>query len=390
MTLDPSDYREITYSDGQKLFFSKKHSFHDHFGHKRKTIKFPYHKNILLFLQDNPGTNIYFTLEEEVKPFKKIDGGFLINMVSYHEFCKTIGSKTGGRSKAFLGQNLSIKDVNFTDEDKDEFIRANASERNIVDAVKSLHPEVQQKIIDSLDSLKTTNTYKPKTEIDQAEFVNAFSRFLNDTSVQTAFYNQLPRIQIEILKSHIAFLRGNLDKNETFIQNWIDEDGGKYRKQRCLIFGLDYVDPKREGQVSSKKFDVLAEQDLEHHVIFELKSPKDEIFKVVEDSTAAGGLTTEYNMSPQLARAIPEVLGYKRLYEKATNEELQKIGVNVRKPIRKCVIVLGTKKDDAVWKDNFEHISNCLNGIELITYNHLIERLENTVRNLEENTSNIT
>ncbi|MDE1946264.1 MAG: DUF4263 domain-containing protein [Patescibacteria group bacterium] len=390
MTVNPTDFREVIYPDGQKLFFSKKHSFHDHFAHKRKTTKFPYHKNILLFLKENPAINIYFTLDEEAKPFKKIEQGFLINMVSYSEFCKTIGTKTGGRSKAFLGQNLSLKDINFTDNDKDEFIRANASEKNIVGAVQSLHPDVQKKIMDSLSSLETINTYTPKREINQNEFVSAFTRFLTDSSVQAAFYNQLPHIQIEILKSHIKFLKENLDKNETFIQNWIDEDDGKFRKQRCLIFGLEYVDPKREGQVSGKKFDILAEQDLEHHVIFELKSPKDEIFKITEESTVAGGVTTEYNISPQLSRAIPEVLGYKGLYEKASNEELQKIGVNVRKPIRKCVIVLGTKKDDPVWKDNFERVSNCLNGIELLTYNHLIERLENTVKNLEENTSAIT
>lgn len=49
------------------------------------------------------------------------------------------------------------------------------------------------------------------------------------------------------------------------------------------------------------------------------------------------------------------------------------------------MIVLGTRKEDPVWKENFERISSCLNGIELLTYNHLIDRLENTVSNLEEN-----
>lgn len=390
MINDLSHFKAVTYDNGQKLFFDSKHSFHDHFKHKRKTIKFPYHKNILHFLSENPDVGIFFTLDDDVKPFKKVEKGFLINMVSYSEFCKTIGTKTSGRSKAFLGQNLSLKDINFTEEDRDDFIKANASEKNIIEAIKVLDADKQQKIFEVLKSLNAVgaNDFNER-KITQAEFLEAFSKFLTDNSVQDAVYSQLPRIQIEILKSHIIFLKSNLDKNETFIQNWIDEENGKYRKQRCLIFGLEYVDPKREGQISSKKFDVLAEQDLEHHVIFELKSPKDNIFNINSGKTVAGGVTTEYNLSVQLARAIPEVLGYRKMYDEATAEELQKIGVNIKKPISKCVIVLGTRQDDPVWKGNFERIANCFNGIELLTYNHLIDRLENIVKNLEENTSQI-
>lgn len=390
MSVDKDDFVEVVYESGQKLFFDKKHSFHDHFKHRRKTIKFLFHKNILQFLADNLGVNIFFTLDEDVKPFKKVDGGFLINMVSYSDFCKTIGTKTGGRARAFLGQNLSIKDINFTDSDRDEFIKANASEGNILDAIRSLSPEVQTSIKKSLDLINTDDqSGVGEKEVSQEKFLEAFSRFLTNSDVQTAFYAQLPRIQIDTLKSHIEFLKGNLDKNETFITNWLDEDDGKFRKQRCLIFGLEYVDPKREGQVSSKKFDLLAEQDFEHFVIFELKSPKDPIFKVETASTTAGGTTSEYNLSSQLARAVPEVLGYKKFYEDATPEELQKFGVKVKKPISKCVIVLGTRQDDLVWKGNFERIAGCFNGIELLTYTHLIDRLENIVKNLEENTPQI-
>lgn len=390
MPIEMKYFREVVYENGQKLFFDKRHSFHDHFKHKRKTIKFPFHKNVLQFLSENSGVNIFFTLDEDAKPFKKIDEGFLINMVSYCEFCKTIGAKTGGRSKAFLGQNLSLKDINFTETDRDEFIRVNASEKNILQAIDSLDPIIQQRIKDALAILPLSNSAaKAEREINQEEFIGAFSRFLTDDLVQNAFYSQIPRIQIETLKSHITFLRSNLDKNETFITNWLDEDSGKYKRQRCLIFGLEYVDPKREGQLSSKRFDLLAEQDLEHYVIFELKSPKDDIFDVKNNSTVAGGVSTEYNISSQLARAIPEVLGYKKLYEEASVEELQKLGVRIRKPISKCVIILGTQKDDSVWRGNYERVANCFNGIELLTYDHLIDRLENIVKNLEENTGEI-
>jgi len=387
MNFDPNNFREVLY-DNISLYFDKDCRFHEYFNHKQKTRKFLFYRNTLQFLTESPETKLYFTLNEEIKNFQKVEVGFLINMTHYQQFCRTIGSKTGGRLKAFLGQNLNLKDASATESEKSDFIKANANEKNILDAIKTLPEEAQTNIVNSLNIAGSTNRKTP-TEISSTDFISVFSKFLTDKDVQSAFYLNLPKIQIDILKSHITFLKNNLDKNETFIKNWIDEDNGKFRKQRCLIFGIEYVDPKREGQIAGKKFDILAEQDLEHHVIFELKSPKDEVFKIVEGNTVAGGISTEYHLSPELSRGIPEVLGYRKMYENAHSEELQKLGIKTKKPISKCVIVIGTRKDDLVWKDNFECISNCLNGIELLTYNHLIDRLENTIKNLEEHTSSI-
>ncbi len=387
MNFDPNNFREVQY-DNSKLYFDKDYSFHEHFKHKQKTRKFPFYRNILKFLEENPNTKIYFTLNEKIKTFQQVSDGFLLNMCAYLDFCRTIASRTGGRLKAFLGQNVDLLKVTATDTEKADFIKANATEKNILDAIKTLPDEAQINIVNSL-SVASTPKNQSNPEINSTDFISAFSKFLTDKDVQSAFYSNLPKIQIDILKSHISFLKSNLDKNETFIQDWIDEDGGKFRKQRCLIFGLEYVDPKREGQVAGKKFDLLAEHDLEHYVIFELKSPRDDVFKITETETVVGGVSTEYCFSPQLGRAIPEILGYKKMYDNAQGEELQKFGVKVKKQISKCVIVLGTRKDDPVWKENFERISSCLNGIELLTYNHLIDRLENIVSNLEENTKTV-
>jgi len=388
MDFDANNFRRIAYGAAE-LHFDKSYVFHDHFQHKQRTRKFRYYKNILDFLSENPSTKIYFTLNESVVSFRKEGDCLLVNMDAYQNFCSTIGAKTGGRFKAFIGQNIDLREVNASAAEKSSYIKANATEADIIEIIKTLTPEAQRQILDSFEAAKQAPESEGTEDISQEKFISALSKFLTDKDVQRAFYSQLPKIQIDILKSHIAFLRGNLDKSETFIQSWIDEDGGKFRKQRCLIFGLEYVDPVREGQIASKRFDVLAEQDLEHHVIFELKSPQDEVFKLVERPVSAGGVSTEYHLSPQLSRAIPEVLGYKKMYEHAQSEELEKLGIKIRKPVSKCVIVLGTRKDEGVWKENFDRICGSLTGIELLTYNHLIDRLENTVRNLEEHASAI-
>jgi hypothetical protein len=269
-------------------------------------------------------------------------------------------------------QSLEIPQIHFS--------LVTQNEEKIVSAISSLPDESKKKIIETLQ--KTRQGSEGASKIDKDTFVAAFAKFLTDVTIQNSFLQEIPKIQIATLKSHIAFLKENLDKNETFIQNWIDEDNGKYRFQRCLIFGLEYIDPKREGQISGKKFDVLAEHDLEHHVIFELKSPRDNVFKI-ETRQTNNGQSTEYHISPELSRAIPEVLGYKKMYEKSTSEEIERIGMKSKKPISKCVIVIGTRKEDPVWKENFECVAGSLNGIELLTYSHLIDRLENSVKNLE-------
>lgn len=375
----------------------------------RNSKTFEDYASLLYFLQSNEEKKVFITLTQTTDSFEDNDK-LMINLNSYQEFCKKIGQSGKNRTQAFLAQKVKYysedekkqiiegsteqeiieRTKSFTVDNKNGLVIANASEENILAAIKSLDPGAQFNIIRSFGSINTESQGGAvEKEISQDKFIESFSKFLTNKTLQAAFYSQLPHVQIEILKAHIDFLKNNLDKNETFITNWLDEDDGKYRKQRCLIFGLEYVDPKREGQVSSKRFDLLAEQDFEHFVIFELKSPNDSIFKIETTPTAAGGTTTEYNLSSQLARAIPEVLGYKKLYEDATNEELQKFGVKSKKPISKCVIILGTRQDDLVWKGNFERIASSLNGIELLTYNHLIDRLENIVRNLEENTQQI-
>jgi len=387
MNFDPENFRAEKYEETE-LYFDKSCAFHSHFGHKQKTKAFRYYRNIIGFLRANVGVKIYFTLNDAVASFIREGDCLIVNMKAYQNFCSTIGVKTGGRFRAFIGQNLSLRDVSVSDTEKSAYIRNNASEDDLIEVIKNLPADAQARMYETFQTLanKPTSSTSAVFETDPDKLISALAKFLKSEKLQNAFYAQLPSIQIGILESHIRFLESNLDKNEKFIQNWLDEENGRYRKQRCLIFGLEYVDPIREGQIASKRFDVLAEQDFEHHVIFELKSPKDEVFKVEQHATSAGGISTEYHLSAALSRAIPEVLGYRKMYKEAHSEELEKMGIKVRKPVSKCVIVIGTSKNDLVWRENFERVRNSLNGIELLTYNHLIDRLRNTVQNLVLNT----
>ena len=381
MEFDPNNFKQLSYG-GVHLYFDSSCCFHDFFCHKLKTRKFPFYRNIISFMAENIDTKLYFTLNGNVVNFEKVDGGFLINMSAYQLFCKTIGSKTGGRLKAFLGQNLNLRQINVSDEEKEAFIKINATEKSIIDAIKNLPVETQNNILVSLNKIVIPDNFVKTQDVNSTEFISALSKFITNKEVQEAFYSNLPRIQIEILRSHLIFLKSNLDKGETFIQEWLNEENGKYKKQRCLIFGIEFIDPKKEGEFMRKRFDILAEQNLDNHVLIELKSPNADVFTVKKDTTINEGFTTEYHLSPELARAIPQVLEYKKWYENARLEEIQALGIE-RKRIHKCIIVIGTRKDDDVWKENFQMIKSNL-MVELYTYSDLIDKLENTIKNLED------
>jgi len=196
-------------------------------------------------------------------------------------------------------------------------------------------------------------------------------------------------IRIQTLKEYKQFLTDNLDKNEKFIQDWLDEENGKFRKQRCLIFGIEFIDHKREGELSRKRFDILTRASLtsNEYVIIELKSPKDNVFKIIENQSIQGGKSVEYHLSPEISRAIPQILRYKSKFENKSedDDDLKRIGIK-KGLVKKCIILIGEKSNDPIWVDHFVNLKNNLsNTLEIWTYSDLIEKLEITIKNLEEN-----
>ena len=194
---------------------------------------------------------------------------------------------------------------------------------------------------------------------------------------------------LTLLKSYRQKLQGFIDSNasETDVQNWIDEDNHKYRQQRCLIFGMEYIDFKREGSVNSKNFDVLTRVGSKYidHVVIELKSPSDNIFEVTTADTI-NEPTGTYKIHKQVSRAIPQILEYKSALESKQpgDAELEKIGIFNKPYIGKCIIVIGKHNDNPRWLQNRENLVRSLNsGLEIWTYTELLNKLDATIQNLE-------
>jgi len=381
------------YKDGKELYFDFDVSAYT--AHHRCT--FDYYKSLLYFLEKNPDKKIYVT-QLQTDDFYEENNNIVINLDTYQKFCKSIGQNGENKAQAFLARNLR----NFTEDEKRQIL-SDSSEDLIAERVSSFTKEQKNKFISNLESIEEIEFPKADLKnISSEDLLLAFSEFLKDPEKRMVLVENYPQVQIKILEDHLEFLSSNLNKEETFVHNWIDgkidnngnsleltqEETTKLKKSRCLIFGLEYISHKREGSISSKRFDVLTRlaDGKNDYVLIELKSPNSDVFKVVEKENQNDGKSTEYHLSNDTSRAIPQISDYRNLLENSTDSEWQKIGLPKGK-VSKCLILIGTRKEsDSVWESHFVNLKkNLSSSIEIMTYTDLIHKLETTIKNLREN-----
>jgi Domain of unknown function (DUF4263) len=232
-----------------------------------------------------------------------------------------------------------------------------------------------ENIIFAESSDKKALARKVMSEISDTEARDIVS---SDSKLIKGFFNSLPKIRVDILESLKTQLEGNLTQNEKNLQKWIDEN----RKVRCMIFGLEFIDYKREVSFGNSRFDILTEQSGLDHVIIEMKSPNVKLFDVVTKTTA-NGTKDEYIISKDLGEAIPQVIKYFDEYDRENDETFKKNGVS-KKKISKAIILIGrNEKDNPVWQEHFNRLRHRLSGIEMLTYDHLVEKIGNQIENLK-------
>lgn len=405
MIFDTTKFSEKKYPNDkfgeQSLFFDFEISKHNH---TKPNKTFQFHETLLKFLHENPGKQIYITQEKLSENFEEVeDNVYLINYNEFQRFCSKL-NKREDRATAFFRQEVCIDNIKLSDQQRDK-VFASASEQEIIEKIESFTPKQKEKIIETCKKAGEMKLDKYALKnLSADEFLEAFAILLKDPEKQQILIQSVPRVQIEALKKYKEVLINNLDKNESFIQNWVDaninDDGDKVelsdeekkriKQSRCLIFGLEFIDHKREGSISSKRFDVLTRlsEGKNEYVLIELKSPSAEVFDIPEKANINGGKSTEYSLSVALSRAIPQILGYRDSLENksASDEDWQRIGIKKGK-IAKCIIIIGKRKgDDSLWESHFSSLKKSFSSsLELWTYTDLIEKLDTTIKNLTDN-----
>lgn len=395
------DYSKFTYE--VSCDYGKKIIYFD-FDIKTKTWNtkntFSTLRSLISYLESNQSKTIYFTINEEenfIEDWEKL----IVNYDKFDDFCSNISKSWKNKIQAFFTTKLR----HYTEDEKKD-IRLKASEAEILEIINTFSKKQKQNFIKNLQGIEDIDF--PKVidieKISENDFVKAFSELIKSPEKQYSVLSNIPKIQIEILEQHKKFLEKNLDKDETFIQNWIDwkidNDGSimnldedekkKIKKSRCLIFWLEYINHIREWVNSSKRIDVLTKisENKNDYVIFELKSPNMEVFKIKEVENQNWGKSTEYHLSKWISRSLPQILRYKDNLESKPeeDEDWQKMWIQKWK-ISKCIILIWTKKDnDPLWKNHFLSFKNSLSSsVEIITYTDLIDKIDTTIKNLKNN-----
>jgi hypothetical protein len=347
-----------------------------------------------------------------------------INQVD-HFNCNLINSSTGEVYRGFVlarspeGNRLTVCDVDFQRSDTDNkyqprltFRRVNREFNDVSAPSSSRH--VRMPFAGGEDGYREFwkmifFLYKFKETVDFGDFDGSYQlisseqlrEYMNNAANKDEIIKIADELGVDVseilrTKSTLTLLKNYRQKlqefidneaSETDVQNWIDEDGHKYRQQRCLIFGLEYIDFKREGSVNSKNFDVLTRVGSKYidHVIIELKGPSADIFEVTSSDTV-NNPTDTYKLHGDLARAIPQILEYKSSLESKEpgDAELEKLGIFDKPHIGKCIVVIGKHSDNPRWLKNRENLVRSLNsGLEIWTYTELLNKLDATIQNLE-------
>lgn len=392
-------YYRRTYPNKAVIYFHEDlwRGFHGKFKHTvKRTRNFPYSKNLVEFLRLNPKIRLHFTEFEQHKPFVVEGNNYFANIDAYTDFCKRISSNTEGRAQAFFGQHINYDEV-MSSEQRQKVLQS-ASGDELLKLVEGMGREDKDRLIKFLNSNKLLDDLSESPE----SFAKRLRTSASNSSKRVVVTAEYPKIQLETLKEHRNFLNENLKKNETFIQRWIDgkidnkgaeispstEETERLKKSRCLIFGLEFVNHKREGAASQKRFDILTRvaDGRNEYVLIELKSPSGSVFDVKVERNNNGGQSTTYCLSDDIARALPQIASYKGLLGEATNVEWERIGCP-RGKVVKSIILVGTRPNqDPVWDDNYRHLRSGLSSsIEVMTYTDLLEKLDATIKNLAEN-----
>lgn len=357
---------------------------------KRRKTTFVDYKSLLYFIEDHPDKKICIT-SKLTNDFHQEGDLLVLNLVNYQSFCKTLGQSGRNRAHAFFARRIQ----SFTDQERQEFINGSSIEQ-ITLWLENLPTQAKQIFIKKVMSNDEYSRSEVPDSLTTEEFSKVLASALIDPQKQEIIALNYSRGQIKTLEDHKQFIQQNLDKNEDFIQRWIDgkidnmgnminlseQDIVRLQKSRRLIFGLEFTSHEREVLDSGQRMDILArinpEKNRREYTLFELKAPSAKIFEQID---------SELKLSERISRAIPQVLDYKEDFEnkKDGDADLARRNLPAGK-IVKCIILIGTRNENERANKIFRGLKdNFSNLIEIWTYTDLINRLETTISNLKEN-----
>src|SRR3989338_1793480 len=419
--------------DFSKFVFNKKYNRHDkqfelsfdfdlkeiNEGKNKKT--FNDYQSLLYFLETHTEKKIFVT-RTEIADFCEKDNTLVINLTSYQEFCKKIGQNGKNRTQAFLAQKIKHYSENekreiiasstgeeiiertrdFTEDQKTELIKTNVTEVNVLETIKTLSVESQNKILEFLRSqqggnvsgkiietteevlsiinglenidpeiLKTIlNKLKEKEKIDTIlETLSKIElKHLSAANKQRIYQAEIDNLKqlleleekdniVEEIKNYESLSSYTAGQPEKIFQNWIEKN--------LWVFGIEYI-KKHDGRKIAlfSEGDILMESMDGFLDLIETKRPKYGIFQYDTNHNS-------YYSSPDLSKVIGQCLLY---LQKMDDQKLVLEKEHKVKILRPRIKIIAGRTNE--FKDEqFEALrmlNSNLNHIQIISYDYIL------------------
>ncbi len=389
-TFNSENFEEKWFDEWTVVFYFEKEKdeqFEEFLGHAKKWQRTFYRFSDIkkfLAIEENDTVKIYITIwEEDIKPFIKVDDGFLIDLKSYIEFQKTI--RSWGSMKAFLTQTFNIHSA---DQNQiDLLVAQNTKEENIIEILKKLPKEKQATLLQSLQAefWKWWNfDLKSDWEWIFLQIGEIENRDIVIEQLKKLEQNKFANIEsaLSISKIDQALEIWKVDKNNShevsFWQKFLKDNpwilSQVFPAPYAIFENEFYVWWHYSGSLSwSKKTDFWYKSlYFWNTAIIEIKTPTTNLVS----KNLYGTRKWIYPMSDDLIGAISQVLNQKDLLQKDYLQNNAEKDFKVWNP--KIILIVWSNESEKMNKDQiacFELFKNSNKDIDIITFDELFEKI---------------
>lgn len=197
-------------------------------------------------------------------------------------------------------------------------------------------------------------------------------------------------LNLEIMERAVNDIEMHISDQKVAESYWQDEVFAKYpwiisqvfATPCALIKSKAYVGGTTVDGNGASFVDFLYKSELTRDVLLiEIKKPTTKLL------SSEGYRSNSYRISTELSGALSQVLSYRQTIMVESRDVVAKSGFKFEVIAPKCAIVIGNTNelldDDGVLnpskRDTFENFRNCLNGVTVITYDELLQKVKNLV-----------
>jgi hypothetical protein len=389
--------------------------------HNKKS--FDGYKSLLQYLENHRDRNIYITKTQTTNSFE--DGNkIVINLTCYQEFWRKIGQSGQDRTQAFLAQKVKHysdeerQDViaastseqivhgtrDFSEQQKDELVKANATEKNIIETIRQWPETAQSNILrelqgtpapDSEVALVSKNEEQIVAELrgrDVPSIINIIKGLSGTPNLQFSKddLNMVLKRREHLTEFELALTAHADDENwwqDFFEKNkWIFGYGLNYQILKQEQSQPNYGGTRLEGQ-GGQRGDYLTSTvgDINFTVLVEIKKPSTLLLQGTSEIRNGA-----WSLSKELTDALSQIEANIHTWEREgsrqvdNQDRLEERNVHTVQPKGIIVIgLLGAISTDRSKRETFQRFRKSIHGIDIITFDELFSRAKFIVESRE-------